>query len=199
MSPKNQATRIIEPDYLLGAYCKGYFPMADPGTGEISWYSPDPRAVFDLDHFRIPRSLKSILKTNRYETAINKDFEQVIRLCAAREETWISEEIVQSYLHLHRIGFAHSVESRSAGNIVGGLYGVAIGGAFFGESMFSAERNASKIALVNLVQRLRENGFELLDTQFITPHLQMFGAEEVPKELYLQKLATAIKKKCMFV
>lgn len=191
--------RTIHPDFLVMAYCSGYFPMADSLTGEIGWYSPDPRTIFELEEFRIPRSLKILLRKQPFEIRLNQAFEEVMRRCAGRAETWISGEIIQSYCELHRLGFAHSVECWKDETLAGGLYGVAIGGAFFGESMFSMERDASKVALVHLVQRLRERGFDLLDTQFTTPHLARFGAKEIPKKEYLKKLAAALKKQTSFI
>jgi leucyl/phenylalanyl-tRNA--protein transferase len=172
--------------------------MAEPKSGEIQWYSPDPRAIFDLREFHIPRSLSLTMKKKQFETKINREFEAVMRRCAEREETWISEGVLQSYLELHRLGFAHSVECWREEKLVGGLYGVSIAGAFFGESMFSLERNASKVALVHLVDRLKERGHELLDTQFLTPHLARFGAKEIPRKEYLAKLEKALHKKCVF-
>jgi len=172
--------------------------MAEPKTGEIQWYSPDPRGVFDLKEFHIPRSLSLTVKKKHFEVRIDSEFEEVMRRCGGREETWISEELVQSYVKLHRLGFAHSVECWRENGLVGGLYGVSIAGAFFGESMFSIERDASKVALVCLVDRLKERGFELLDTQFLTPHLSRFGAEEIPRKRYLARLEHALKKKCRF-
>jgi leucyl/phenylalanyl-tRNA--protein transferase len=199
MTRRPQASRVIDPDFLLLAYCSGFFPMADPRSGEIGWYSPDPRAIFELEEFHVPRSLRLTMKKGRFEIRVNTRFEQVMRECARRDETWISEDLIRSYVELHRLGFAHSVESWAGGSLVGGLYGVAIGGAFFGESMFSRQKDASKIALVHLVERMKARGFELLDTQWITPHLQMFGAKEIPREEYLQRLQKAIKKTCSFV
>jgi leucyl/phenylalanyl-tRNA--protein transferase len=172
--------------------------MADAKSGEIQWYSPDPRAIFDLKKFHIPRSLSLTLKKKHFEIHFNRGYESVMRQCAEREETWISEDIIQSYLELYRLGFAHSVECWREEKLVGGLYGVSIAGAFFGESMFSIERDASKVALVCLVDRLKERGFELLDTQFLTPHLSRFGAEEIPRKRYLARLERALKKKCRF-
>lgn len=191
-------SRLIEPEFLYSAYCNGYFPMADPQSGEIGWYSPDPRGIIDLNEFRISRSLRLTLKKNMYEIRLNQQFEEVMRACAAREETWISEDIIQSYLTMHRLGFAHSVEAWRNNTLVGGLYGVAIGAAFFGESMFSRERDASKGALVFLVERMRERDYELLDTQFITPHLVRFGAREIPKKEYLARLKRALSLQCEF-
>ena len=172
--------------------------MADAETGEIQWYSPDPRAIFDLKKFHIPRSLSLTLKKKRFDTRFDREYEAVMRHCAEREETWISEGIIQSYLELYRLGFAHSVECWREDKLVGGLYGVSIAGAFFGESMFSIERDASKVALVCLVDRLKNRGFESLDTQFLTPHLARFGAEEIPRKKYLAKLERALKKKSQF-
>jgi len=199
MTRRPQASRVIDPDFLLLAYCSGFFPMADPRSGEIGWYSPDPRAIFELEEFHVPRSLRLTMKKGRFEIRVNTRFEKVMRECARRDETWISEDLIRSYVELHRLGFAHSVESWAGGSLVGGLYGVAIGGAFFGESMFSRQKDASKVALVHLVERMKARGFELLDTQWITPHLQMFGAKEIPREEYLQRLQKAIKKTCSFV
>lgn len=198
MQARSLHIKTLDPHFLLTAYCSGYFPMADPKTGEIGWYSPDPRAIFDLDEFHIPRSLKLIMKKQLFEVKINEKFEEVIRACAEREETWISETIIQSYLQLHRLGLAHSVEAWTDGQLAGGLYGVAIRGAFFGESMFSEVRDASKIALVHLVERMRERHYTLLDTQFITPHLARFGAKEISKEEYLNRLEEALHITCSF-
>jgi leucyl/phenylalanyl-tRNA--protein transferase len=173
--------------------------MADSITGEIHWYSPDPRAIFDLDEFRIPRSLKSTLKKKVFEIRINQRFEEVMCCCAARKETWISEMIIGSYVRLHHLGIAHSVETWKEGELVGGLYGVSIRGAFFGESMFSRAGDASKIALEYLVERLKKNGFTLLDTQYITPHLRRFGAREISRQDYLKRLEKALDLNCSFV
>jgi leucyl/phenylalanyl-tRNA--protein transferase len=190
--------KTIDPQFLCTAYCNGYFPMADPGTGEINWYSPDPRTIFDLNEFHIPRSLRLTLKKKEFEIHINKRFEEVIRACAQREETWISESIIQSYMQLHQLGVAHSVETWTDGMLAGGLYGVAIRGVFFGESMFSRVRDASKIALVNLVIRMKERGFTLLDTQYSTPHLKRFGAREISREEYLKRLEASLNNICSF-
>jgi leucyl/phenylalanyl-tRNA--protein transferase len=196
--PHNRQSTIIEPDLLLGGYAAGYFPMAEPHDGEIRWYSPDPRAIIPLDGFKVSRSLRQTLKKNLFEIRLDTSFEEVMRLCAGREETWISGEILRSYVNLHRLGYAHSVETWMEKRLVGGLYGVALGAAFFGESMFSVERDASKVALVRLVERLREKEFELLDTQFITPHLTQFGTREISREEYLVRLKKAINKRRSF-
>jgi len=188
----------IKADFLLMAYCTGYFPMADEKTGEIGWYSPDPRGIIDLDRFRVSRSLRLTLKKKPFEISIDKEFEGVMRACADRDETWISEEIVQSYVNLHRLGYAHSVECWRDQKLAGALYGVALGGAFFGESMFSRARDSSKVALVYLVERLKERGFRLLDTQFVTPHLARFGATEISRKEYLGRLSEALTIRCLF-
>lgn len=199
MQTKKSKIKIIPAELLLTAYSAGYFPMADSRDGEIHWYSPDPRAIIPLDTFKISRSLKQTIKKNIFEIRINHSFEDVIRNCAKRDETWISEEIVQSYLELHRLGYAHSIESWHNKKLVGGLYGIALGGAFFGESMFSLMKDASKVALVALVEILKERGFKLLDTQYTTPHLKYFGVVEISRDEYLQSyLKTAIAIKCSF-
>ncbi len=175
----------------------GYFPMAD-SDGSISWYSPDPRTVIPISERNIPRSTKQLLKKDRFRIGIDYRFEEVIRGCASRDETWISEEIIQSYLELHKLGYAHSVETLNSGSLVGGLYGVALGSAFFGESMFSRESGASKVALAYLIMHLASKNFTLLDTQYITPHLRMFGAAEIPKDQYLALLSDALIQKATF-
>lgn len=173
--------------------------MADARDGTIGWYSPDPRAIIPIDTFGPPRSLRQTMKKRLFEWRMNTSFEEVIRACGTRCETWISEEIIQSYLGLHRQGYAHSIEVWRDGMLAGGLYGVALGAAFFGESMFSRMRDASKVALVILVERLRARNFELLDTQFTTPHLARFGTIEIPREMYLQRLAHALKSSPRFI
>lgn len=189
----------LGPDVLLPAYAIGIFPMADD-EGEIRWFSPDPRAVIELDAFKTTRSLRSTLKHGVFDVTINHAFEQVIEACADRPEgTWISQDIRSAYCELHRRGFAHSVETWKGGELVGGLYGVAIGGAFFGESMFHFMSDASKVAMVRLVERMRERGFALLDVQFVTEHLLRFGAVEIPRLQYERRLARAIVLPCSFV
>ena len=198
MQAHSSQIKTIDPQFLCTAYCNGYFPMADSKTGEINWYSPDPRTIFDLNEFRIPRSLRLTLKKEEFEVRINKRFEEMMRACAEREETWISETIIQSYIQLHQLGIAHSVETWKDGKLVGGLYGVAIHGVFFGESMFSRMRDASKSALVNLVKRMKDRGFTLLDTQYLTPHLKRFGAREIPRSEYMKRLVDSLKIACSF-
>jgi leucyl/phenylalanyl-tRNA--protein transferase len=191
---------VIEPEMLLTAYRRGVFPMAVDKRGRIGWFSPDPRAVIPLDaRFHVPHGLRRVLKQKKFEVTSDTDFETVIRECARRKEgTWISKGIIDSYCNLHRLGHAHSVETRLDGKLVGGLYGVALGGAFFGESMFHRATDASKVALVALVERLRARGFVLLDTQWTTPHLQQFGAYEIPRHEYLWHLEHALKLECRF-
>ena len=172
--------------------------MADGTAGEIHWFSPEQRGIIPLDGLKISRSLRQTLRKNIFEIRIDSDFEKTIRACAEREDIWISEIIVQSYLNLHRHGFAHSVECWNNNTLVGGLYGVAIGGAFFGESMFSRMNDASKTALVALVQQLNEKGFVLLDTQYVNSHLATLGCVEIPKEEYLERLRIAIQLHCNF-
>ena len=172
--------------------------MADAQTGEIQWSSPDPRGIIDLERFEIPRSLRQTIKKGIFVVYINQRFEEVMRLCARRDETWISEDLIRSYVRLHELGFAHSVEVWSRDELAGGLYGVAIGGAFFGESMVSLQRDASKVALAGLVGRLRSRSYELLDTQYLTPHLEHFGGTEIPRKEYMTRLQAAIRKQCTF-
>jgi leucyl/phenylalanyl-tRNA--protein transferase len=199
LQPRKSAVEIIPSDLLLYAYCNAMFPMAESREGPLYWYSPDPRAILPLDGLKVSRSLHQVLKKNLFDVRVNTAFEDVIRACAEREDTWISEQIVQSYLELHRLGYAHSVESWKDNKLAGGLYGVTMGAAFFGESMFHSVRDASKVALVFLVERLRERGFELLDTQFITPHLARLGGVEISKDEYIARLKQAIKKKRSFI
>lgn len=188
----------LTPELIVHAYRRGLFPMAD-ATGEIGWYSPDPRAVFPLDAFKIPKSLAKTVRAGKFEIRIDGDFEAVMRACGEREETWISEEIVRAYTALHRLGLAHSVEAWQGGALVGGLYGVALGGAFMGESMFSRATDASKVCLVHLVERLKGRGYTLLDSQFPTEHLMRFGQALIPRREYLRQLEAALRLPCRFV
>jgi len=188
---------VLSADLLLHAYQNAVFPMAME-DGEIAWFSPDPRAIIPLDAFHVPHGLRRVLKKGSFEIRVNTAFVEVMRACAEREETWINDEIVASYANLHRLGHAHSVEAWSEGRLGGGLYGVAIGGAFFGESMFHTVTDASKVALHALVERLRARGFTLLDTQWATPHLLTFGTREVPRAIYRQMLSAALLRDCAF-
>ncbi|HYE95537.1 MAG TPA: leucyl/phenylalanyl-tRNA--protein transferase, partial [Rubricoccaceae bacterium] len=188
---------VLTPDLLLHAYRSGFFPMADPDDGHrIGWYAPTRRGILPLERFHVPRSLARTVQQGRFAVTTDRAFEAVIRACAApmpgREDTWISEEIVEAYTELHRLGYAHSVECWDGEALVGGLYGVALGGAFFGESMFHRARDASKVALVHLVARLRAGGFALLDVQMQTAHLAQFGVVEVRRDAYERRLALAL-------
>jgi len=188
----------INPEFLLQAYRMGIFPMAME-QGEIGWFSPDPRGVIPLESFHQTKSLKRVVASGKFEIRINSSFSEVIDGCAERDETWIDETVRESYMTLSAGGYAHSVESWIKGELVGGLYGVSIGGAFFGESMFSREANASKVALVALVEHLRKRNFILLDTQWTTPHLRQFGAVDIPKNDYIKQLNEAIRLDVSFV
>lgn len=189
----------LAPNNLLAAYAIGIFPMADD-EGDIGWYAPDPRAVLELDTFRVSRSLRALRQRDAFDVTVDQSFGEVIEACAERSEgTWISLEIREAYGELHRAGFAHSVEAWKDGQLAGGLYGVALGGAFFGESMFHRVTDASKLALVALVERIRDRGYLLLDVQFMTDHLRRFGAAEIPRAVYEHRLKVAIKKPCRFV
>jgi leucyl/phenylalanyl-tRNA--protein transferase len=190
--------RSLDTEFVLLAYRSGYFPMADARTGEISWYSPDPRAILPLDSFTVSRSLRQAIRKKKFDIRIDSAFGDVIRGCARREDTWISDQIIEAYTVLHLQGYAHSVESWLGGQLVGGLYGVAIGAAFFGESMFSLVTNASKVALVHLVELLKPRHFRLLDTQFVNDHLRQFGAIEIPRSSYLELLAEAVGRDAAF-
>jgi len=183
---------MIASELLLQGYRLGVFPMAME-DGAIEWFSPDPRAILPLEEFHVPHALRRVLRKEVFEIKIDNRFGEVIRACAKREDTWINREIVESYERLHELGYAHSVETWSNGKLAGGLYGVAIGGAFFGESMFHRERDASKIALVALVEHLRAKKFALLDTQWLTPHLEQFGAIEISRAKYLDLLQQALR------
>lgn len=188
----------LQPDALLSAYASGIFPMGDD-RGEIRWYAPDPRAIIELEGLVVSRSLRTAVRRGVYQVTFNRAFEKVMRACADREDgTWISAEIVAAYTLLHRYGFAHSVEAWQGDALVGGLYGVSLGGAFFGESMFHRAADASKVTLVRLVRRMRERGFVLLDVQFMTDHLRSLGATEVPRAEYEQRLGAAIELNCAF-
>lgn len=187
----------LTPQMLLRAYALGVFPMAESREDtEVYWIDPELRGILPLEGFHIPRRLRRTLRQRVFEVRCDSDFEAVIRGCAApgpgRRDTWINSQIHLLNRQLFQMGFAHTVECRRDGRLVGGLYGISVGGAFFGESMFSIERDASKVALVHLVLRLKRAGYLLLDTQFVTPHLQRFGAIEIPRAEYRQRLSRAI-------
>ena len=190
---------MIPSSLLLSAYREGIFPMALE-DGEIGWFSPDPRGVIPLDAFHAPRRLQRVRRSDEWVVRVDTRFEDVMRACAERpgEGTWISDEIFESYVELHRQGCAHSVEVWRENVLAGGLYGVHLGGAFFGESMFHRVTDASKVALVALVERLVARGFVLLDTQWMTSHLQQFGAVEIPRKEYLRRLKEALRVSAEF-
>lgn len=193
----------LTPELLLRAYAVGIFPMAeDARSQELFWFDPEHRGILPIEGFHLPRRLRKVVRRRTFEVSVDRDFEGVVRACAEpapdRPKTWINGEIVRLYCELHRMGHAHSVECRRAGRLVGGLYGVSLGGAFFGESMFSRETDASKVALIHLVARLERNGFTLLDTQFVTEHLRQFGAIEIPRPEYRARLARALRLRADF-
>jgi leucyl/phenylalanyl-tRNA--protein transferase len=193
----------LDPKSLLQAYARGAFPMADR-HGAIHFYTADPRGIIPLspaEAFHVPGTLRQTLRQGKFEVRINHDFAATMRACmeARRGRTWINERLVAAYQGLHQIGHAHSVEAWQGGELAGGLYGVSLGAAFFGESMFHRKTDASKVALIHLVQRLRERGYELLDTQDTTPHLRRFGCIDIPASEYLCRLESALTRECTFV
>ena len=189
-------------DDLTYGYMNAIFPMAN-SDGTLYWYSPDPRAIIPIESYKPHQSLKPILNKKTFEVRVNTDFEGVMRGCAlprkGDRETWISEEIIRAYTDLHYLGMAYSVETYQGGVLVGGLYGVAIGSAFFGESMFYRVPNASKVAFHFLIEMLKKQGYELLDTQFINDNVRRFGAVEIPRKDYMLMLKKALDRKCFFV
>lgn len=217
--------RSLDPESLLSAYAQGVFPMTDP-DGITRWYTADPRGVLPLDRFHVPRTLRQVIRQGRFEIRVNHAFRAVMSACmtvARRRDrddafddpdddpgpaapgpaagvvsSWISPELIDAYCRLHEQGFAHSVEAWQGGRLVGGLYGVSLGAAFFGESMFHRARDASKVALAALVDRLRERDYLLLDTQANTQHLRRFGCIDVPARQYLIMLRKALVKDCRF-
>lgn len=189
----------LEPGLVLDAYRHGVFPFYD-ASQPVLWWCPDPRAVLPLEAFHVPRRLARTLRHPDWNVSVDTDFEAVIRACDEdrADGTWIHPEMVRCYTALHHQGHAHSVEVRRSGRLVGGLYGVAVGGVFAAESKFHRERDASKVALVHLVRRLVERGYSLLDVQFVTPHLARFGCVEVPREAYLALVAEAVARETRF-
>lgn len=194
----------LDPALVLDAYAQGIFPMADDADDpDVYWVCPEKRGIIPLDNFHIPRSLQKTIKKNPFEIKFNSNFKGVIEGCAeakaGRETTWINETIREAYERLYELGFCHTVEAWQENKLVGGLYGIALGQAFFGESMFSRVTDASKICLTALVDHLRKHDFILLDTQFITPHLERFGATEIPRHKYEKLLASALKRDAFFL
>jgi len=196
-------TPRLTPEILLRAYAEGLFPMAERrGDPTLYWISPDKRGIIPLDGFHVPRRLARTMRSDAFQVTSDRCFRRVMEACAApapgRTESWINDEILRLYTALHASGHAHSVECWRDGELAGGLYGVRLGAAFFGESMFSRQRDASKVALVHLVEGLSRGGFVLLDTQFITAHLARFGAIEIPRERYLLKLHDALNREAVW-
>lgn len=203
MTARDDLSFEITTDVLLKAYACGMFPMAESATDPtLFWVEPDWRGVIPLDRFHLPRRLARTVRQDLFEITVDRDFAGVIDGCAApapgRRKTWINGRIRRLYGDLFRRGHCHTVEARIDGELVGGLYGVSLGAAFFGESMFSTVTDASKVALVHLVARLRAGGYRLLDTQFITDHLARFGAEEIPREIYGRRLEEAVVESADF-
>ena len=188
-------------DDLIYGYVNGIFPMAD-ADGTLYWYAPDPRAIIPIDTYKPAKSLRPVLNRNQFEIRLNTAFTEVMRACSkprdAQDSVWISDEIIDAYTALHHMGLAHSVETYMDNRLVGGLYGVALGSAFFGESMFSEVSNASKVAFHHLVLILRQQHFTLLDTQFINDNVRRYGAIEIPKAEYLKKLKASLRQKATF-
>jgi leucyl/phenylalanyl-tRNA---protein transferase len=197
--PRLSQAKIFSADAALAAYRIGFFPMADPKSEEIFWYSPDPRAILPLQNFHVSRSLRQEVARGRFAVSLNRAFPEVIWNCAERDETWISRDITRVYCELHAMGYAHSIETWKDGVLVGGLYGISLSGAFFGESMFSRVSNASKVALVHLVRRLQQRNFLLLDSQFMNDHIRQFGAVDIPRALYLSLLREALDARISFL
>ncbi len=203
MSGSDDSELELTPDLLLRAYAAGVFPMAESRrTRSVFWVEPRLRGLLPIEHFHVPHSLRKTVRRGIFAVRCNTAFEAVMRACAeprpGHPETWINEPIIEAYTALYRRGFAHSVECWQGDQLAGGLYGVALGGAFFGESMFSRARDASKVALVHLVARLRLGGYALLDVQFVTEHLARFGVEEVPARTYRRKLEAALAVEARF-
>ena len=200
--PRTTDDMKIDPQLLISAYCQGVFPMADD-DGTIYWYDPEPRAIIPLDRFHVSHRLARTVRHGGFEIRVDTSFRTVMQECATsapgRTTTWISSELVDAYTDLHELGFAHSVEAWRDGQLIGGLYGVAVRGLFAGESMFSRERDASKVALVHLVERLRRGGFVLLDTQFVVGgHMLQFGTIEIQRAEYKRRLVQALQVAAVF-
>ncbi len=189
---------FLEPGNMLRLYARGAFPMADEKSGEINWYLPEIRTIIPLNNYNLPRSLKKTMDKADYEVKYDFDFLSVVKACANREKTWISEKLIKAYLRLYSLKHIHTVEIYQRNKLIGGLYGITFKGAFFGESMFSKISQASKIALIKLIEHLNEKNFTLLDVQYMTPHLKMFGAEEISFEEYNRLLLTAYQKNIEF-
>jgi leucyl/phenylalanyl-tRNA--protein transferase len=184
-------------ELVLKAYSIGIFPMGNE-DGSISWYSPDPRCIIDLDDFHIPKRLARTYRQKQFDLRVNTAWNDVLLACANRERTWISKPVIDVYTQLHKLGYAHTVEAFENDQLVGGLYGLSLGGAFMGESMFHTVRDASKVCLVYLVERLKERNYTLLDCQYMTSHLNIFGAKDIRNREYLARLKKALPLDCHF-
>ncbi len=195
---KNRAPEPLDPILVINAYAQGIFPMADH-FGRIRWFAPDPRAILEHENLHVSRSLRAMLHKHVYKVRMDTDFEMVMRSCAERDDTWINESFIATYTQLHHAGLAHSVEAWKDGELVGGLYGIALGGAFMGESMFSRATDASKVCLVALVEHLKARGFVLHDVQFWTPHLATLGVTEISRKQYERRLRIALRLKCTWI
>lgn len=195
----NSSNSTIKPEILIQAYKQGYFPMADHKAGDIYWHCPDPRAIIPLDNPTKPKSLRRSENKYEFEYRINTNFREVITKCSERDDTWISGGIIETYMQLHFLGMAHSVETYLDDELVGGLYGVSIGGAYFGESIFNTVTDAGKGAFFHLLEHLKEKNFQLLDSQYINPFTKQLGAIEVPFADYTKILIKAINLSTSFV
>ncbi len=188
----------LSPQLLVYAYSNGYFPMPDPGTGQIGWFRPDPRAIIPVDGLHVSRSLRRTLRSAPFRVTIDQAFADVMKACADREGTWINGEFIGAYCELHRRGYAHSIEVWHQEKLAGGLYGVALSGGFFAESMYHKVTDASKVALFNLITHMKAKGMSLLEVQFLTPHLKSLGAVEISDESYIQMLQDAMASPARF-
>jgi len=189
---------LLQPGNMIRLYASGAFPMADEKTDKINWYMPEVRTIIPVDNFNYPRSLRKFIEKSDFETKFDTDFLSVVKACADRESTWISDKLVKAYLKLKKLGYVHTVETWEKGKLIGGLYGVTFRGAFFGESMFSKKSQASKFALISLLNHLKAKDFVLLDVQFMTPHLKMFGAVEIDMDKFNELLHSAYVRGCEF-
>ena len=189
---------LLKPDNMLRLYASGAFPMADSKTGTINWYMPETRTIIPLDHYNIPRSARKASENIDFEIRKDTDFAGIIDGCSDREQTWLSKDLIEAYKRLQKRGHVHTVETWLDGELVGGLYGITFRGAFFGESMFSRVSEASKTALIALIKHLKEKDYLLLDVQYLTEHLQMFGAVEIAFDVYTEMLRQSYLRGCEF-
>ncbi|MGE5437684.1 MAG: leucyl/phenylalanyl-tRNA--protein transferase [Syntrophothermus sp.] len=198
MSFKEEYKEFLRPDLMIKMYANGAFPMADSDTGIINWYLPKVRTIIPLDNYNYPRSLRKFISNSDFEFKYDTNFLSVVKNCANRDETWINNELIEAYKNLYKTGNIHTVEVYQKNKLVGGLYGITFRGAFFGESMFSIKEQASKAALIKLIERLNEKEFVLLDVQYMTEHLKMFGAVEIEFEEYVSILNKAYEQNIEF-